>query len=91
MTTIDLAEAKLALLDRFGTRYDAGRVGGRSTLAAVLSAQFDLRRQDAAELVDALEQACAIRWIPQRGAEWMNSQHGLQIELGYWKLERSLR
>jgi hypothetical protein len=89
-TTIDLTEATLALSEYFGTRYDASRVGGRSTMAAVLSAQFDLSGQEAAELLDALEQSCAIRWIPQPGADWMKSRHGLEIELGHWKLERSV-
>jgi hypothetical protein len=59
-------------------------------MAAILSAQFDLSSQEATELLDALEQTCAIRWIPQPGARWMNRQHGLSIELGYWKIERSL-
>jgi hypothetical protein len=59
-------------------------------MAAVLSTQFALSGQEAAELLDALEQACAIRWIPQAGADWMNSRLGLVIELGYWKLERSI-
>ena len=87
--TIDLTKATLLLSEHFGTRYDASRVGGRSTMASVLSAQYDLSGQEAAEWLDALEQTRAIRWIPQPGAGWMNRQHGLEIELGYWKLERS--
>jgi hypothetical protein len=89
-TTIDLAEATQALSKLFGPRYDASRASGRSTMVAVLSAQFSLAHREAAELLDALERACAIRWVPQPGAEWMNSRLGLAIELGSWKLERSV-
>jgi hypothetical protein len=89
-TTIDLTEVTELLSEYVGTRYDAGRVAGRNTMAAILSAQFDLSSQEVAELLDALEQSCAIRWIPQPGADWMNNRLGLEIELGYWKLERSI-
>jgi hypothetical protein len=89
-TTIDLTQVTQALSKYVGTRYDASRVGGRSTMAAILRAQFDLSGQEAAELLDVLEQSCAIRWIPQPGADWMNNRLGLEIELGYWKLERSI-
>ena len=88
-TKIDLAKAAMVLLEYFDIRHDASRLGGRSTMAAVLSAQLDLSDQDAAKLLNALEQTGTVRWIPQRGAGWMNSRHGLAIELGYWKLERS--
>ncbi len=90
-STINLTEATQVLSESFGTRYDASRSGGRSTMAAILRAQFDLGSQEAAELLDVLEQTCAIHSIPQPSASWMNSQHGLTIELGYWKLERTLR
>jgi hypothetical protein len=88
-TKIDLAKATMVLSEYLGIRHDASRLGGRSTMAAVLSAQLDLSDQDAAKLLNALEQTRAIHWIPQPGAGWMNRQHGLAIELGYWKLERS--
>ena len=90
-TTIDLTKATLLLSEQFGTRYDASRHGGRSTMASMLSAHCDLSGQEAAECLDELEQTRAIRWIPQPGAGWMQRQHGLEIELGYWKLERSIR
>ena len=89
-TPIDLTKAKQALSECFGARYDASRLGGRNAMAAVLSAQLDLSDQDAAKLLHALEQTCAIRWMPQAGAGWINSRHGLAIEIGYWKLERSI-
>jgi len=90
-TAIDLTEVALALSDHFGTRYDTNRAGGRAAMAAVLSARCDFSSQESAELLDALEQTRAICWVPQPGADWMNGRLGLAIELGYWKLERSIR
>jgi hypothetical protein len=90
-TTIELTEAVLTLSEYFGTRYDASRLGGRRAMTAVISTQFALSHQEAGELLDALEQTRAIRWISQPGADWMQSWLGLEIELGYWKLQRSVR
>jgi hypothetical protein len=65
--SINLAQAAQALQAHFGSRFAAGRLGGRQRLAVVLREQFDITEPDADMVLAALDRRQAIRWVAEPG------------------------
>ena len=81
-TATHLVETAQALTDHFGAHFAATDTGGEQQLTTFLRTYFGLPADAAARLFRALEQAGAITWTVQRGAD----HPCLSIKFGTWSL-----
>jgi hypothetical protein len=91
--TVGLTDAVSALREHFGPRLQADRDGGRDSMADVLCERFGIDKDQARDLVKALEEAHSIRWVeadqPQGlayGAPDSGYGTGIRVDEAYWQL-----
>jgi len=85
MSDPQLTEIAGALVDYFGSQFEAERDEGRRLMAAALHERLGIPTSEATRLIEALEHAGTIRWIEPR----INPVRAVVPpgDIGYWQLE----